>query len=107
MFMYKFRGGMNRPSFTAEKSFVSYDDNMTNMQAPMMQEGCCQMMPPVYECPQERVCHREFCYKVPHIIPINTKIINHHVYKHSYTPCYTECEENVCTNEYECGCQNF
>ena len=70
-------------------------------------DNCCCMMDPVYECPQERVVNREFCYRVPHIIPINTKIINHHVYKHFYTPCYTECEENVCTNEYECGCQNF
>ena len=99
--MYKFKDGMNRPSFTQEKSFVSYDNNMESM-AP-----CCPVMPPIYECPQERICHREFCYKVPHIIPINTKIINHHVYKHSYTPCFTECEENVCTNEYENFCQNF
>ena len=73
----------------------------------MMGSNCCCQMDPIYECPQERVVNREFCYRVPHIIPINTRIINHHVYKHFYTPCYTSCEENVCTNEYECGCQNF
>ena len=105
--MYKFRSGMNRPSFKAEKSFVMFDDNMTNLNNQTLMTGECSLMPPIYECPQERVVNREFCYRVPHIIPINTRIINHHVYKHFYTPCYTECEENVCSNEYECGYQKF
>lgn len=66
-----------------------------------MGQGC--MIPPVYECPQERVCNREFMHEVPHIVPINTRVINHHVYRHSYTPCYTCCEENVVSNVYD-GC---
>ncbi len=65
--------------------------------------GC--QMPPVYECPQERVCHRQFVYEVPHIIPINTRVVNHHIYRHSYSPCYTCCEENVVSNVYD-GCSN-
>lgn len=65
--------------------------------------GC--QMPPVQECPQERVVNREFVHEVPHIVPINTRIINHHIYRHSYTPCYTCCEENVVCNVYD-GCPN-
>lgn len=37
-------------------------------------------------------------------MPCNTRIINHHIYKHTYTPCYTCCEENVVTNEYGQKC---
>lgn len=60
--------------------------------------------PPVYECPQERVCHRYICHEVPHIQPCNTKIVNHHIYKHTFTPCYSCCEENVVSNVYEQNC---
>lgn len=61
--------------------------------------------PPIYECPQEKVCHRYICHEVPHIMPCNTRIINHHIYRHVYTPCYTCCEENVVSNVYgpKCG----
>ena len=59
---------------------------------------------PMYECPEEQVCHRYICYEVPHIIPRNTRIINHHVYKHTYKPMYTCCEENVCENIFEPRC---
>lgn len=61
---------------------------------------------PIYECPCERVVHREICHEVPHIVPINTKIINHHIYKHTYTPCYTCTEENEVCNITE-GCPKF
>ena len=65
------------------------------------------VMPPVYECPQERVIHREYIHTVPHVCPINTKIVNHHIYKHTYSPCYTCCEENeVCNVNEGCSC-NF
>lgn len=68
--------------------------------APMM-GACCQ---PIYECPQERVCHRYICYEVPHIMPCNTRIVNHHVYRHTYRPEYTCCEENVVSNVYDRNC---
>lgn len=58
--------------------------------------------PPIYECPTERCVHREFVHEVPHVMPVNTKIINHHVYKHTYCPCFTCCEENVVTNVNPC-----
>ncbi len=63
--------------------------------------ACCS---PIYECPQERVCHRYICYEVPHIMPCNTRIINHHVYRHTYRPEYTCCEENVVSNVYDRNC---
>lgn len=67
--------------------------------------GC--QMPPIYECPEERVCHREFVHEVPHICPINTRVINHHIYRHTYTPCYTCCEENEISNVYDGCCSKF
>lgn len=42
-----------------------------------------------------------------HICPVNTRIVNHHIYKHTYSPCYTCREENeVCNVNAGCGC-NF
>ena len=56
---------------------------------------------------QERVINRTFVHEVPHTYPIHTRIINHHIYKHTYRPVYTCSEENVCSNV-ECGsCCNF
>ncbi len=63
--------------------------------------------PPVYECPQERVCERYIVHEVPHVMPIHTKIVNHHIYKHSYTPCYTMSECDTCENVYDPCCKNF
>ena len=51
---------------------------------------------------QQRVIHRTFVHEVPHTCPIHTKIVNHHVYKHTYRPVYTCSEENVCSNV-QCG----
>lgn len=63
---------------------------------------------PVYECPCERVVHREVCHHVPHICPIKTKICTHHIYKHTYTPCYSCCEENdVCNVGLDNCCNKF
>lgn len=62
---------------------------------------------PISGCPQtegvrERVINRTFVHEVPHVCPIHTRIINHHVYKHTYRPAYTCSEENVCSNV-QCG----
>lgn len=76
------------------------DVNMMNYQAPMMNNQMNQGV-------QERVINRTFVHEVPHTCPIHTRIINHHVYKHTYRPVYTCSEENVCSNV-ECGsCCNF
>ena len=61
------------------------------------------MCAPIYECPQERCVHREIVHEVPHVQPINTRIINHHIYRHTYTPCYTCTEENEVCNVNVCG----
>ena len=57
---------------------------------------------PVIEPGRERVVNRTFIHNVPHICPINTRIINNHVFRHTYQPRYTCCEENTCTNV-QCG----
>lgn len=82
--------------------------NNTNTMKPMDEmpmmgcQGC--TCPPVMECPQERVCHRQMCYEVPHIIPINTRIINHHIYRHTYQPMYTcTMEDEVCNVYDQCS----
>lgn len=62
---------------------------------------------PVVEPGRERIVNRTFVHEVPHICPINTRIINNHIYRHTYQPRYTCCEENVVTQE-QCGsCCNF
>lgn len=53
---------------------------------------------PIYECPQERCIHKQIIHEVPHVCPVNTRIINHHIYKHTYSPCYTCTEENEVCN---------
>ena len=71
-----------------------------NMNSSLNGCGCA----PIMECPQERVIHREICYNVPHIIPINTRVVNHHIYRHTYEPCFTCTEENEVCNVYDNPC---
>lgn len=48
-------------------------DNYFEMDNNMMKDTSCNMgdtlpgvvCPPVYECPEERVCHRYICHEVP------------------------------------------
>lgn len=62
---------------------------------------------PIIEPVRERVVNRTFEHIVPHICPIRTRIINHHVFKHTYRPDYSCCEENVCST-IDCGsCCNY
>ena len=56
---------------------------------------------------QERVVHRTFVHEVPHVCPIRTRIINHHIYKHTYRPEYSCCEENVVSNINQGSCCGF
>lgn len=82
-----------------DKEYSNMDGNMNMGTNP---GGCtCE---PVMECPQERVCHRELCYEVPHIIPVNTRIVNHHVYRHTYQPMYTCTMEDTVSNVYDNKC---
>ena len=93
----------------------SMESSVTSKAVEMDGPGCCNMgcsnpgvvCPPVYECPKERCVHREFVHEVPHVCPVNTRIINHHVYRHTYSPCYTCCEENVVSNINPGCCNTF
>lgn len=61
---------------------------------------------PIMECPIEKCIQKDIYHEVEHICPINTRIINNHIYKHVYIPQYTCTEEDVYTNVDECGCAN-
>ena len=71
-----------------------------DMSNPGMMMGTVQG--PIIEPGRERVIQRNIVHEVKHICPINTKIINNHIFKHTYQPRYTCCEENTCTNV-QCG----
>ena len=73
-------------------------DNMGGYGAPMMGD----VMNPIVEPGRERIVNRTFVHEVPHVCPINTRIINNHIYRHTYQPRYTCCEENVVTQQ-QCG----
>ncbi len=62
---------------------------------------------PVVEPMQERQVHRTIVHQVPHVCPIRTRVINHHIYKHTYRPEYSCCEENVVCNIDQGSCCNF
>ena len=62
---------------------------------------------PIIEQGRERVVQRNIVHEVKHVCPINTRIINNHIFRHTYQPRYTCCEENVVTNQ-QCGsCCDF
>lgn len=80
---------------------MNVDVNMTNFSSQP------SLGSPINEGVQEKCIHRTFVHEVPHVCPIHTRIINHHVYKHTYRPAYSCSEENVCSNV-QCGsCCNF
>ena len=83
---------------------MDIDVNMTNSNAMssmgQMTQG--SVSAPIIEPMQERVINRTIMHEVQHVCPIRTKIINNHVYRHTYSPAYTCCEENTCTN-IQCG----
>ena len=85
-----------------------YDNNMGNMPMDNDSNGNLSMdgvmCPPVCECPQERCCKRDIHHCVEHIVPINTRIINNHIYHHVYKPMYTCSEENICTEVRDNNC---
>ena len=62
---------------------------------------------PIVEPMQEKCVHRTIMHEVAHVCPIRTKIINHHVYRHTYRPEYSCCEENVVSNIDNGSCCNF
>ena len=75
----------------------------TNMMSETSMSCAPIMCSPIIECPEERCVHREIIHEVPHIKPINTRIINHHIYRHTYSPSYTCTEENEVCNVNVCN----
>ena len=72
--------------------------------------GCemSNMYEPIMEAPIEKCIQKNIVHEVEHICPINTKIINNHIYKHVYKPQYSCTEEDVVTNIDDCcGQSNF
>ena len=101
----------NNEFFNTMENTVTGNNNVVNQDMDvdinMMNNSPMNNMPMNNNGVQERVINRTFVHEVPHTCPIHTRIINHHVYKHTYRPVYTCSEENVCSNV-ECGsCCNF
>ena len=70
------------------------------------QADSCSLQP-IVEPMQEKCVHRTIMHEVPHVCPIRTTVINHHVYRHTYRPEYSWCEENVVSNIDNGSCCNF
>jgi len=115
----------NRPCFERDNEFnqnfmgendvnMNIDVDMINTNANMMPQppmaGCPAMgsvSAPLIEPMRERVVNRTILHEVPHICPNRTRIINNHVFRHTYRPTHTCCEENIVSN-IQCGsCCNF
>lgn len=79
---------------------MNVDVNMMNMNN--MNGNGVMNVPAMGEGVQEKCIHRTFIHEVPHVCPIHTRIINHHVYKHTYRPQYTCSQENTVSN-IQCG----
>ncbi len=94
-------------NYEVETNKETYKETKSNYTEMSSASIAGMVTPPVYECPQERVIHREILHEVPHVCPINTRIINHHIYRHTYSPCYTCCEENEVCNVNEGCCNKF
>lgn len=73
---------------------------------PMPMTSCC---PPsqVMEQPIQRCVTRDICHEVQHICPIDTKVINNHVFRHNYVPCFTCSEANVSSHVHTGSCCDF
>jgi hypothetical protein len=83
---------------------MNVDVEMTGYNNSIMPQ---QNMVNMNEGVQQRVINRTYVHEVPHTCPIHTRIINHHVYKHTYRPVYTCSEENTVSN-IQCGsCGQF
>lgn len=81
------------------------DIDMMNYNGQMPMQG--DFSNPVSEPVQQKVIHKTIVHEVPHVCPIHTKIINHHIFKHTYRPEYSCSEENTVSNV-QCGsCCNF
>ena len=111
-----FDQNMNMPNFDFDSNVVgnnnvvdndmNVDINMMGYQnMPQATAGCCSS--PINEAVQEKCIHRTIVHEVPHVCPVHTRIINHHVYKHTYRPAYSCSEENTVSNVQVGSCCQF
>lgn len=77
--------------------------NCPNMQ---QMDQCCRQQP-IMEPVITNCIEKEIYHEVPHCCPIHTRIINKHIYNHTYTPEYSCSEENVVINNDCGGCSGF
>ena len=82
--------------FDSEFNFEESNKDMKMDNQNCNLEGTCSQ---VCECPRQRCCQRDIHHCIEHIVPINTKIINHHIYHHVFKPVYTCTEENICSED--------
>ena len=92
-------------NFFADNMTNNIDIDVNNGMQGNTQMAMGPMQRPLVEPMQERCVHRTIMHEVPHVCPIRTRIINHHIYKHTYRPEYTCSEENTVTN-IDPGCCN-
>ncbi|MFP5107862.1 CotD family spore coat protein [Neobacillus sp. C211] len=60
-------------------------------------------MPPVIHPTQQIVNHTFSTTVVPHIHPVHTTTVNHHLYQHKhYCPQTASCAEEVCNQQINC-----
>ena len=111
-----FDQNMNMPNFDFDSNVVgnnnvvdndmNVDINMMGYQnMPQATAVCCSS--PINEAVQEKCIHRTIVHEVPHVCPVHTRIINHHVYKHTYRPAYSCSEENTVSNVQVGSCCQF
>ena len=81
---------------------MNVDINMNSQMNGMNMNMSTGMGCPVQEGVHQKCIHKTIVHEVPHVCPIHTRIINHHVFKHTYRPQYTCSEENVVSNV-QCG----
>lgn len=96
-------------NFVVDGNNNTIDSDMINdvSNTNMMGQQTQMMSSPITEGMQEKCVHRTFVHDVPHVCPIHTRVINHHVYRHFYQPRYTCSEENTVSN-IQCGsCCNY
>ena len=105
--MYKNKG-IERDNYEMNYKEMSYYNQDMNYGGcgcmPPCPPACECTCPPICECPQNQVCHRVMNYNVPHIIPMHTTTVNHHIYNHTYTPVYSYSEVDEVENIYQNRC---
>lgn len=95
-------------NFFAESMTNNMDTDFNMNQGPNMNVDMANdNTAPIVEPMQEKCVHRTIYHQINHVCPIRTKIINHHVYRHTYRPEYSCCEENVVSNIDNGSCCNF